>query len=98
METASTDGNADSKVAFGKVLVGTSVITVEWIKEINNTAYSFRDTSLVVDEFDEFYITSTLALKSDNNTKDSFWIGKLILVEIYSGTTDTQFLLETLLS
>ena len=77
METASTDGNADSKVAFGKVLVGTSVISVEWIKEINNTAYSFRDTSLVVDEFDEFYITSTLALKSDNNTKDSFWVGKL---------------------
>jgi|SaaInlV_120m_DNA_3_1039746.scaffolds.fasta_scaffold00199_3 hypothetical protein len=77
METATTDGNADSKVAFGKVLIGTSVITVEWIKEINNTAYSFRDTSLAVDEFDEFYITATLALKSDNNTKDSFWIGKL---------------------
>ena len=48
METASTDGLADSKVAFGKVLVGTSVITVDWIKEINNTLYSFRDTSLVL--------------------------------------------------
>ena len=67
-----TDGAADSKVAFGKAIVGTSVITIEWIKEINNTVYSFRDTSLVVDEFDEFYITSTLALKSDNNTKIVF--------------------------
>ena len=77
METATSDGNADSKVAFGKALIGTSAIDVQWIKEINNTVYSFRNTSLVVDEFDEFYISATLALKSDNNTKNSFWIGKL---------------------
>ena len=77
METASTDGAADSKVAFGKAIVGTSVIEIEWIKEINNTVYSFRDTSLAVDEFDEFYITATLALKTDNTSKDSFWVGKL---------------------
>ena len=77
METASTDGAADSKVAFGKAIVGTSVIEIEWIKEINNTTYSFRDTSLVVDEFDEFYISASLALKSDNTVKDSFWVGKL---------------------
>ena len=77
METSTTDGNADSKFAFGKVLVGTSQITVEWIKEINNSAYSFRDTSLAVDEFNEFYVTATLALKTDNTTKDSFWVGKL---------------------
>ena len=76
METATTDGNADSRLAFGKVLIGTSQITVEWIKEINNTAYSFRNTSLAVDEFNEFYVTATLALKTDNNTKDSFWVGK----------------------
>ena len=77
METSTTDGSADSKFAFGKVLIGTSQITVEWIKEINNTAYSFRDTSLAVDEFNEFYVTATLALKTDNTTKDSFWVGKL---------------------
>ena len=77
METATTDGAADSKVAFGKAIVGTSAISIEWIKEINNTVYSFRNTSLAVDEFDEFYITATLALKSDNTIKDSFWVGKL---------------------
>ena len=77
METSATDGAADSKLAFGKALVGTSEITIEWIKEIDNAAYSFRDTSLVVDEFDEFYITSTLALKTDNTIKDGFWVGKI---------------------
>ena len=77
MEVSATDGAADSKLAFGKALVGTSEITIEWIKEIDNAAYSFRDTSLVVDEFDEFYITSTLALKTDNNVKDGFWVGKI---------------------
>ena len=77
METAATDGAADSKVAFGKAIVGTSAISIEWIKEINNTVYSFRNTSLAVDEFDEFYITATLALKTNNATKDSFWVGKL---------------------
>ena len=56
METATTDGAADSKVAFGKAIVGTSAISIEWIKEINNTVYSFRNTSLAVDEFDEFYM------------------------------------------
>ena len=77
MEISATDGAADSKLAFGKALVGTSEITIEWIKEIDNAAYSFRDTSLVVDEFDEFYITSTLALKTDNTVKDGFWVGKI---------------------
>ncbi len=77
METSPTEGSSDVKVSFGKVLIGTSVITVEWIKEINNVTYSFGDTSLIVDEFNEFYITSTLALKSNTTIKDSFWIGKL---------------------
>jgi len=77
METSPSNGSLDTKVSFGKVLVGTSAITVEWIKEINNTAYSFKDTSLVVDEFDEFYISATLALKSDNTVRDSFWVGKV---------------------
>ena len=35
------------------------------------------DTSLTVDEFSELYITATTRLKSDNTTKDGFWIGKL---------------------
>ena len=66
METSTTDGNADSKFAFGKVLVGTSQITVEWIKEINNSAYSFRDTSLAVDEFNEFYNSFKSFTNGDN--------------------------------
>ena len=28
------------------------------------------------DEHDEFYITATCRLKSDDETKDSFWVGK----------------------
>ena len=76
METADSDSSNDIKVSFGKALIGTSVITIEWIKEINNTLYSFLDTSLVSDEFNECYISATLRLKSDNTTKDSFWVGK----------------------
>ena len=34
------------------------------------------DASLVSDEFNECYVAATLRLKSDNTTKDSFWVGK----------------------
>jgi hypothetical protein len=77
LETADTSSATDVRLSFGKAQIGTSVITIDWIKEINNTLYSFLDVSLVSDEFDECYITSTLRLKSDNTTKDSFWVGKL---------------------
>ena len=77
MESADTSTADDVRVCFGKATVGTSVITIEWIKELDNTLYSFLDTSLVSDEFDEYYITSTLRLKSDDTTKDSVWVGKL---------------------
>ena len=76
METASTVASNNVSVAFGKATIGVSAITVDWIYNVTNTLYSFLDTSIVRDEFDEYYITSTLRLKSDNVTKDSFWVGK----------------------
>ena len=53
METSPSNGSTDTKVSYAKEQVGTSVNTLEWIKEINNTNYSFGDTSLVVDEFND---------------------------------------------
>ena len=76
LETADSSSSNDVRVSFGKALIGTSVITIEWIKEINNSLYSFMDVSLVSDEFSECYVAATLRLKSDNTTKDSFWVGK----------------------
>ena len=35
------------------------------------------DTSLAIDEFKELYITGGLRLKSDDTTRDSFWVGKV---------------------
>ena len=77
LEVAASSTADDIDVAFGKATVGTNAITVEYIKTYTNTLYSFLDTSLVVDEFNEFYITATCRLKSDDETKDSFWIGKV---------------------
>ena len=77
METATTANATAVNAAFGKATVGTSAITVAWIKEYTNTLYSFLNTSCCIDEFQEVYISSTLRLKSDNTTKDSFWVGKV---------------------
>ncbi len=76
LETADSDSATDIKLSFGKAQIGTSAITIDWIKEINNSLYSFLNVSLVSDEFNECYINATLRLKSDNTTKDSFWVGK----------------------
>ena len=77
MESASTANAADIDVSFGKAILSTSSIAIEWVKNYTNTLYSFMDTSMVVDEFDEAYISATLRLKSDDTTKDSFWVGKV---------------------
>jgi hypothetical protein len=76
METASSDSSNDINVSFGKATAGVSAITIDWIKEISSTTYSFLNSSLAVDEFDEFYVTATLRLKSDDVTRDGFWVGK----------------------
>ena len=76
METSATSSSDDVNVAVGKVSVGTSVIQVDWINEISNTLYSFFDSSIVIDEFDELYVPCTLRLKTDDETKNAFWIGK----------------------
>ena len=76
METADSSSATDVRFTMGKASVGTSVITIDWTKELNNSVYSFLDTSMVIDEYDEMYVTGTLRLKSNNTTKDSFWVGK----------------------
>ncbi|AGN33923.1 structural protein [Synechococcus phage S-CAM8] len=77
METADDTTSDDVNVSFGKATVNVNSIDIEWIKEYSNSLYSFFDSSVTVDEFDEYYITSTLRLKSDDTTKDSVWIGKV---------------------
>lgn len=77
METATSQNADDINISFGKVSVGTNVLTVNFIKETSNSAYSFLDSSLIFDEFNEFYITATLRQKSNDTTKDSIWIGKV---------------------
>ena len=77
LEIAASDSAADINPGFGKATIGSSVITVNWIKEYTNTLYSMLNTSIAVDEFDEFYLCATAQLKSDDSTKDSFWIGKV---------------------
>ena len=76
METSATNSSNAINAAFGKCTLGTSVITVDFIKEFSNNGYSFLDTSLAVDEFNEYYVCSTLSLKSDLR-RDSFWVGKV---------------------
>ena len=77
METAATANATAVSVAFGKASLGTNAITIDWVKEISNTLYSFLDTSMCIDEFNEIYLTASCRLKSDNVTRDSFWVGKV---------------------
>ena len=76
MEVANNSSATDVRLSLGKATIGTSIITVDWTKEISNTLYSYLDTSLVIDEFNEIYVTATTRLKSNNTTKDGFWVGK----------------------
>ena len=76
METSSSQNAADINFALGKAVIGTTTITTSWIKEISNNAYSFLDASFTIDEFNEIYVCSTLQLKSDDTTRDRFWVGK----------------------
>ena len=77
METATSANATAVNASFGKATIGTNAITVAWIKEYTNTLYSFIDVACCIDEFEEVYITSTLRLKSNNTTRDSFWVGKV---------------------
>ena len=76
METAANSSSTDTKIALGKAVAGDNAIDVSLIKEVTNTAYAFKDASFVIDEFNEIYVTATLALKTDVTTRNSFWIGK----------------------
>tara|TARA_B100000035_G_scaffold315003_1_gene333426 strand:+ start:7241 stop:27043 length:19803 start_codon:yes stop_codon:yes gene_type:complete len=76
METASADNSMDINVSFGKATAGVSSISIDWIKEVTNATYCFLNSSLAVDEFNEFYVVAGTRLKSDDVTKDGFWVGK----------------------
>ena len=76
-ETADTSTATIVNVGFGKATLGTSVFTIDFLKNITHSAYSFNHTALAVDEFNEFYITATLRLQSDATNTESFWVGKL---------------------
>ena len=76
LETSTTQNASARNFAIGKATITSTSITTTWIKEITNNSYSFLNTSFAIDEFDDIYVTSTLQLKSDNTTRDSFWVGK----------------------
>ena len=76
LETGLTQNSADVDFALARATINNASITIDWIKEIKNSAYSFLDASLVIDEFNEMYVSATLQLKSDDTTRDSFWVGK----------------------
>ena len=88
LEIANNANDADINTGFGKLTVGTNVITVDWIKEYNNTAYSFINTGLAVDEFKEFYISATARLNLMILLKIVSGLVKLMLMGISSGTID----------
>ena len=76
MESADNDSTTNIDVSLGKLSIGIISINVDWIKQITTAGYSFIDTSISIDEFDELYITSTLRDKV-NQTRDSFSAIKL---------------------
>jgi len=77
MEVATTSTEGDVNPAIAKITLGVNAFTVDWIKQYTNVLYSSLDTSICIDEFNEIYLTSTLRLKSDDTTRDSFWVGKV---------------------
>jgi len=76
LETSTSQNAGDRNFVIGKATISNTAITTVWIKEITNNAYSFLDISFAIDEFDDIYVASTLQLKSDDATRDSFWVGK----------------------
>ena len=77
MEIAANPTAADIDVAVAKITFGTNVISTVWINQYANSLYSILNASIDIDEFNELYITGGLRLKSDDVTKDSFWVGKI---------------------
>ena len=77
LELAATQSNADIDTGVAKIAFGVNTISVTWIKQFANSLYSIMDTSLAIDEFKELYVTGGLRLKSDDTTRDSFWVGKI---------------------
>ena len=77
LEISSTVSEADTNVAFGKATLGTASITIDWVNIYTNALYSMINSSMVVDDFNEAYISATCQLKSDDTTQDSFWVAKV---------------------
>ena len=76
LETADNASTTNVNLAFGKAQLGTSAIVTSYIKQVVNSVYSFGNTSLSFDEYNEFYVAGDLTLKSNGTTRDSFWVGK----------------------
>ncbi len=77
MEVSPNDSSTDVNIAIGKATAGVSAISIDYIKQYNNTSYSQIDQSIITDEFNEYYVTSTLRGKSDTTLQDSFSVLKV---------------------
>ena len=76
LEVANNDSTTDINLSIGKATIGTSAITVDWIKEYNNVTYAFTNPSIAIDEFDELYVCCSTYLKSNTSSKDSLLVIK----------------------
>ena len=76
MEVADTATSNDISLVLGKATVSTTLVTTNYLNKVSNSAYSFIDSSFTIDEYNELYVTATLRQKTNNTTKDSFWVGK----------------------
>ncbi|AIX14473.1 structural protein [Synechococcus phage S-MbCM6] len=77
METAATNVATDISLTLGKCRLDGNVILVDWMKEFTNPTYSFLNSTIELDEFEDFYLTSTLCLKATPTVKNAFWVAKI---------------------
>ena len=76
LESSTSQNAADKNLVIGEATINQTNIGIAWSKELSTNAYSFLDGSFTIDEFDDIYVCSTLQLKSDDSTRDRFWVGK----------------------
>ena len=94
MEVAQNTSSTDVNLAMGKATPGVSAIEVDYIKQYSNTTYSTLDTSIATDEFNEYYLTTTLRSRTDTTVKDAFAVvkvdntGAIIWNKIYRPATN----------
>ena len=72
MEVAQNTSSTDINLAMGKATPGVSAIEVDYIMQYSNTTYSTLDTSIATDEFNEYYLTTTLRSRTRYHCKRCF--------------------------